>query len=382
MINLWYDYTFKTFGVNNLAIGNRVKSQSKSFLRYYAELPKFLKEYTDVAFSIKSTNNDNCNTTGKHYYPIELLYFNGSWSFEISDAITFYNKCKNHNAEFLIWYPHEGFEYKDHPDSIFHRLHQTYPEIKITFVFGFLNRPKELPDFINYCGFDFFQYLHAKDTVDIDPNKSSSFDFLNIIGRLTPQRAYVYYQLLKSNRLENAKSAFHCYGDVDVISVVNFLKEYNVYSDDMVEWLTLLKKDDTHLQRSASISQNENKLLYNGTFLELVQETLFDSSGNLFITEKTYRPIVYGSIFLICGQLGTLNYLKTRGVETFDDLFDESYDTEQCWVSRWKIIEQNVKTWQCMSADSQKKYYQKNYDKLIHNQTVVYNTDKTPRPFL
>jgi hypothetical protein len=52
------------------------------------------------------------------------------------------------------------------------------------------------------------------------------------------------------------------------------------------------------------------------------------SFSNLFITEKTFRAIAVGHIFLVCGQPGLLAHLKQEGFQTFDDLFDESYDTE------------------------------------------------------
>ena len=45
-----------------------------------------------------------------------------------------------------------------------------------------------------------------------------------------------------------------------------------------------------------------------------------------FITEKTYKPIAYQHPFMIYGQSRTLAQLHDLGFETYENLFDESYD--------------------------------------------------------
>lgn len=45
-----------------------------------------------------------------------------------------------------------------------------------------------------------------------------------------------------------------------------------------------------------------------------------------FITEKTYKPIAYQHPFMIYGQSHTLEHLHSLGFETYENLFDESYD--------------------------------------------------------
>lgn len=45
-----------------------------------------------------------------------------------------------------------------------------------------------------------------------------------------------------------------------------------------------------------------------------------------FVTEKTFKPIQYQHPFMIYGQKDTLKFLHNLGFETFENLFDESYD--------------------------------------------------------
>lgn len=64
---------------------------------------------------------------------------------------------------------------------------------------------------------------------------------------------------------------------------------------------------------------------YQNTDIEVVLETLFDDS-RLHITEKTLRALAVGQPFILCGTLGSLQYLQNYGFKTFDQCWDESYD--------------------------------------------------------
>lgn len=66
--------------------------------------------------------------------------------------------------------------------------------------------------------------------------------------------------------------------------------------------------------------------LYQTSWLELVPETL--CCEGYFITEKTVKPLVTKTPFLIMSTCGYLNYLKSFGFKTFDSVIDESYDLE------------------------------------------------------
>jgi hypothetical protein len=64
---------------------------------------------------------------------------------------------------------------------------------------------------------------------------------------------------------------------------------------------------------------------YESTDIEVVLETLFDDS-RLHFTEKILRPIALAQPFLLAGSHGGLDYLKSYGFQTFDSVWDESYD--------------------------------------------------------
>jgi hypothetical protein len=60
------------------------------------------------------------------------------------------------------------------------------------------------------------------------------------------------------------------------------------------------------------------------------------------VSEKTYKPILMGHPFLIFGNTFTLNYLKKLGYETFDNKFNEEYDSCENIKDKLRIIIENA----------------------------------------
>jgi hypothetical protein len=107
---------------------------------------------------------------------------------------------------------------------------------------------------------------------------------------------------------------------------------------------------------------------YNSTAFSIVAETTVWQRDPIFITEKTFKPIAFQHPFIIFGQAGILRYLKSLGFETFENIFDESYDDDYEIDERLKKI-----------ADQINSYSHKNYDlltfkKLQHNKELFFNT--------
>lgn len=123
---------------------------------------------------------------------------------------------------------------------------------------------------------------------------------------------------------------------------------------------------------------------YNDTYFTLAVETYIgqttvenemngivsDQAGpcGLFVTEKTFKPIAHQHPFLVCGMKGTLAFLKENGFETFDHIFDESYDTLDFFDARLDILHNNIKHF------NKEKYLDPLTEKKIkHNYTRFYD---------
>jgi len=72
-------------------------------------------------------------------------------------------------------------------------------------------------------------------------------------------------------------------------------------------------------------------------------ETLFDDS-RIQLTEKILRPIAVGQPFILAGTQGSLDYLRSYGFRTFDNIWDESYDNEPSAEKRLLAIADLMKT--------------------------------------
>jgi hypothetical protein len=109
-----------------------------------------------------------------------------------------------------------------------------------------------------------------------------------------------------------------------------------------------------------------NPLWYDSTYFSVVSETIVDGD-ELFVTEKTFKPMAFYHPFIISGQPGVLDFLKKLGFETFDNLFDENYDTTQIFEDRLNILVENVKNFKREQYDSL------TLSKLEHNRNLFFN---------
>ena len=88
-----------------------------------------------------------------------------------------------------------------------------------------------------------------------------------------------------------------------------------------------------------------NLEIYERSQLTLVTESHFNQTGGLFITEKTFRPLLVGHPFIILGQRGTLKKLRSWGFITDFDGIDQSYDLIEDDRERFLQFHQSLRNW-------------------------------------
>lgn len=114
---------------------------------------------------------------------------------------------------------------------------------------------------------------------------------------------------------------------------------------------------------------------YNSTCFSVVSETVTLSRYQLHVTEKTFKPMAYYHPFVVFGQTGHLAYLHELGFETFENLFDESYDHESDQTARLAKIARNV------SEFVPGEYDRLTWQKLNHNHDLFYNQARVDHEF-
>lgn len=109
--------------------------------------------------------------------------------------------------------------------------------------------------------------------------------------------------------------------------------------------------------------------VYNETFFSLVTETEV-RKDILFISEKPFLSMYFYHPFMIYGSVGTLAWLRSQGYETFPELFDESYDTEEDPGKKLKMIIAEVQKFKSLTLIEKQKLIIDVKPKLLYNHNL------------
>jgi len=109
-------------------------------------------------------------------------------------------------------------------------------------------------------------------------------------------------------------------------SGIDFLKNYDSSQESFV---------DSNLEYNLAF--NFNQTLHLNTFVNILTETLFENE-TVFLSEKVFKPILGCQPFIILGNPGSIQELKNIGFKTFEDFWDESYDSELDFSKRLEKI--------------------------------------------
>ena len=90
----------------------------------------------------------------------------------------------------------------------------------------------------------------------------------------------------------------------------------------------------------------------------------------VFVTEKTFKPISGLQPFMVIGGAGILEYLRSQGFETYDNIFDETYDTETNFDKKLDIIIENIQRY------NKGPYGTKTLKKIKHNFNLFYDINR------
>jgi len=77
---------------------------------------------------------------------------------------------------------------------------------------------------------------------------------------------------------------------------------------------------------TSDVNDIDINLLQFRAYFNLVTETTFFDKDTLFVSEKVYKPMLFGQPFIVVGSPGILSLLKEQGYETFSPYINEDYD--------------------------------------------------------
>lgn len=351
-----------------------------------------------ISYKSKQIQNDIPNPQEKNIYIVDLTRSNiDMFSKQINDIpATVKEYLRNNQMILIIFYPTEGFSLtmNDWVREIYAVLKfNLLSQSSVFLLYGNLFIKKEYKNFIKHeninpfkkvLGIDFWQFWYAheyqtriRDNYETRLEELSELikqkDFLCLNGSTRPHRLLFCSELKRTNLEKNGFVSLvgRNYNPTDFHDVKRFLKndqiKLNFYLDYLKDWKPqILDADLEDLKRD---DRNVDKTLYKKTYYSVVTETLIDDD-RLFLTEKTFKPIVNLHPFLILGNPGTLKYLQSCGYYTFPEIFDESYDSELDLLTRIDMILINIENFANLPANQKEKLIRRVQYKLKHNKSL------------
>ena len=114
------------------------------------------------------------------------------------------------------------------------------------------------------------------------------------------------------------------------------------------------------------------KELFLDSVIHIVSETSFHVN-ELFISEKTLKPILNFQPFIMIGPCGILKELKQLGFKTFADFWDESYDEIKDPKNRYLKVREIILELNSKSIKELNNLYKNLKDICIYNNEVFYS---------
>lgn len=308
--------------------------------------------------------------SGKLFYPVALEFFN----FEIDyfQLLGLERLSQIRTSEMcVLFYYHEG----DNPQRIRDRLDQlcdqhSLPPNCYRFVSG-NTAADSVPGFVWFSDFELWFWQRNRHNVPVAIHSKPRPKEFTVLNRTHKTwRATIMADMFRKDILNNS---YWSYGpgkelddsenpiEVDTVSEKlrwhrqKFMAATPVYCDGL----------DFNAHNDHSLSVEDH---FKNAYCNIVIETHWDAdqSNGAFITEKTFKPIKNGQLFVIAGAPGSLAALRKLGYRTFDSVIDNSYDNELDNTQRWLKLRNTIITIQQNLPD----IYQQCIADIEHNQQL------------
>lgn len=118
-----------------------------------------------------------------------------------------------------------------------------------------------------------------------------------------------------------------------------------------------------------------SRLFTETTFCHIVTETQFFNDNpyygeTIFITEKVDKAIRFAQPFIVASSPNYLKTMRELGFKTFNQWWDESYDTVQEWDKRINMVYDVIKEISTWSQSKLSVIYREMIPTLEHNQKI------------
>lgn len=228
-------------------------------------------------------------------------------------------------------------------------------------------------------GFYYFDNRVPRDSLiktAIENNESKDFNSLNRTVR--NHRVDHLYMIIKNKWHKNnlvSGSYYDSFDNIQTLTSYLLNEDIKKYRKLMSKCCPLLVDGNWLLENPDSSNQHIfNHEIYKNSLLSVVSETAFSEEG-MFITEKSFKPIVAGHPFMILGQPFILEELRNFGYRTDFYGIDQSYDTIINTRDRFIAFHDSLKKWIDMPRSDKIKNIKKSLPLIDHNRSIFMRSD-------
>ena len=249
-----------------------------------------------------------------------------------------------------------------------------------------------VPYRLNRCSqVSHFFFMSQNYWLDQEPSLTQQLSYHNLfglfVGRMTWPRAVILYQCLigRQNIFVSKMSSPSPYpwqmnplDEINLDCLPDWLSTnqqyrmftwYDQFTIPSVDQMTVR---DQFTTPDSYADTNRSLLNYYDRFaIEIVCET-YTMGTTFFPTEKTIRPVMAAKPMLVYGPRYFLARLRTMGFQTYNDLWDESYDLYQ-GTERWQAIQMVMQSIREKTPDDQQQLLAKAHEIARHNRQHLHN---------
>lgn len=338
--------------------------------------PLRLQEYCDQHGVPLNIVNIDSEWPSCSFYPVGLGFFDFNIDYfelmpERIRAGLFFDDVR------VLFYYHEG----DNPFRIKQRLDELCDKHNLrnncyVFVSG-NSAAANIPGFVYFTDFELWYYqrniAHSPLPVH-DESREREFTVLNRSHK--SWRASIMADMLRTHVLDNSYWSYCETGELGTDNPIQ-IDEFPQLRYDTTKFLAAGPYVSDELEQS---ERNDHSMLvekyYTNAYCNIVVETHFDADQcyGTFLTEKTFKPIKHGQMFFIAGPAGSLQILRDLGYRVFDDILDNSYDTNVSSTMRWEMLRNAIK----QAQDNLPELFKLARADIEHNQRL-FTESKTER---
>ena len=194
-----------------------------------------------------------------------------------------------------------------------------------------------------------------------------------IVAGKRDHRVLFLYNIFKNKLEHNHISAPRVcsYENIDISTIAS--KYCNIYPDitqvlDQANLPKLFSGEETQHMTSCwltNFAESADSLVYVPT------ETVYFGK-RLHITEKTFKAVALEMPFILVAPAGSLEYMRSYGFKTFNNVFDESYDNEIDDIKRIEKVVKLLKDLDNLSVKERRQIHQACLPAVEHNYNHFY----------